>query len=66
MNMEIARLTNASWLQVPDRRIAAMQAMSLRANDRRGQPSRPLAELKEPVPMLDWPTDLFRDESLGN
>jgi hypothetical protein len=68
MNMEIARLTNVSWLQIPDWRLLALRALSPRVAPRvqsRGdQPRTSSDPMPQRLPVLDWPPDLFDDEAL--
>jgi hypothetical protein len=61
MDMEIARLTNISWIRVPDLHIAAMRAVWLRPW---ACSPRASTEDPPPVPVLDWPPTLFQDETL--
>ena len=56
MNMEITRLANASWLQIPDCQVVAIRSVRLSKDETRTQFETP------PVPMLDWPPTLFDDE----
>jgi hypothetical protein len=57
MNMEITRLVNASWRQIPDCQVIAIHSVRLSQNETRTQ-----LETPPPVPMLDWPPTLFDDE----
>lgn len=62
MDMEIARLTNVSWLQVSDREVMALRAawsVSDRSEDR---PDAACDNEPLRLPMLDWPPDLFADD----
>ncbi len=61
MEMELARLTNVSWLRIPDRHVVAMRTAMLTAYDQRPAPMIPARSA--PVPALDWPADLFADET---
>ncbi len=62
MDMEIARLTNVTWLPAPDRQVVAMRKLRLSSVAPRVQ----LNTAQPPVPMLAWPQDLFQDETLDH
>jgi hypothetical protein len=66
MDMEIARLTNVYWLQIPDRQVVAMRTAWLHPD--RSQLQSVMSSEEDPrrVPMLDWPATLFQDESLDH
>jgi hypothetical protein len=66
MDMEIARLTNISWLRAPDPQAVAMRAAWMRPVRSWTQPGRRSTEDTLPVPMLDWPAALFQDEMLDH
>jgi hypothetical protein len=62
MDMEIARLANASWLRITDRQIFAMRAVGLPPDNSRSRPATTAGSLTQHLPTLDWPSDLFDNE----
>ena len=64
MSMEIARLANISWLQVPDLQAFIMRmTVSTSIDSQNG--SRPASGNEAlPLPELDWPPKLFDDEAV--
>jgi hypothetical protein len=60
MNMEIARPANVSWLQVPGRQVLTVRT-ALSSMD-----GWPAVRASQPVPMLDWPSDLFEGASIDH
>ena len=65
MNIEIVRLVNVSWLQVPDRQALAMRMVALPVKRARIQADRPSTQVLERLPALDWPITLFVDHDAG-
>ncbi len=63
MDMEIARLVNVAWLQIPDRQLFALRASWSSPDASRVRPGSRSCIEPQPVPMLDWPADLFDDVS---
>ena len=61
MDIEIVRLVNVSWLQVPDRQALAMRMVALPANWLRRQTDGSSVQVLERLPVLDWPATLFAD-----
>ena len=64
MDMEIVRLANTSWLQVPDRLASIVRAVSRSSDGPQARSGGSAAEILLRVPMLDWPSTLFDDEML--
>ena len=60
MDIEIARLANQPWFQIPDRQVFAMRAGFPCWKASRARPG----NVAERVPMLAWPPTLFEDEDL--
>jgi hypothetical protein len=64
MGIEIARLANISWLQVPDLQASIMR-MTLATSIDTQTGSRPASGNEAlPLPALDWPSKLFDDEAV--
>jgi hypothetical protein len=66
MDMQIARLVNLSWLQVPERQNFAMRAILLSSLRSPAPLDGPSAAAPQRVPALSWPANLFSDEKLDN
>jgi hypothetical protein len=66
MEIEISQPTKISWLQFPNRQIVALRSAFARPDRSRTQWARSAAENPLPIPMLDWPSSLFRDEVLDH
>ncbi len=62
MDMETARLTNVSWLSIPDRHIVALRSAWWCRTVAPTWAASPANDQALPVPMLDWPSDLFADD----
>jgi hypothetical protein len=65
MRLEIARLANISWLQVPDlwASILRMNVSTRTGSQTRSQAASASAADALPLPELDWPPKLFDDEA---
>jgi hypothetical protein len=67
MRLEIARLANISWLQVPDlwASILRMNVSTRTGSQTRSQAASASASAADalPLPELDWPPKLFDDEA---
>jgi hypothetical protein len=59
MNTETARLANVTWILIPDEQVRVLRAAWV---IRDGSPVTASDNEKQPVPLLDWPADLFKDE----
>jgi hypothetical protein len=66
MIIEITGVANTSWSQVPSRQAIAMNAVVVSLEDWRMKRGRPYVNIPQSVPVLDWPQDLFEDESISH
>jgi hypothetical protein len=62
MGMEIARLSNASWFQIPDWQVVAIRAVWSSMDCSRLPSNTPTGAVPQRLPALDWPPALFEDE----
>ncbi len=62
MEMEIERLTSVSWLQFSDRQVLALRAAGSFTNESANRQDVACDNEPQPLPMLDWPPDLFAGE----
>jgi hypothetical protein len=62
MDMEIARLANASGFQITAWQIFAMRAVGLPPGGSRSRPGTSAGNVPQHLPPLDWSPDLFADE----
>jgi hypothetical protein len=63
MDMEFVRPADVSWLQIPDRQVLATRAVSWSTGGSPTQWGGAFAKVPQRVPMLDWPSALFDDET---
>jgi hypothetical protein len=66
MDMEIARLTNISWLRPTDPQVVAIRAVWQRPDRSWLESGMLAARDARAVPALDWPATLFQDAALCN
>jgi hypothetical protein len=64
MDMQIVRAANDYWVQISDRQVLALRAVSWFSNGSASRSDGGPNEARQPVPMLDWPATLFDDATV--
>jgi hypothetical protein len=63
MDMETARPANTSWPQTADWHVFAVRAVGLPPNGSQSRTGTSVVTVPQQLPPLDWPPDLFGNES---